>query len=201
MGRFSLAWKLILYTLTVFALSCELFAGGRFLLRGLVYFTIQSNILVLSCLFAHIAIPGHQRAKSLLRGVSLLAIILTGIVYNFIIFSIFLDWGTAGYSAARTITHVVVPIGFLLDWLIFDSHGDMKWKDILAFAVYPFAYFVVSVTLSKFKGLSLYGFFDMSKGLGQSVQPLILLVGIGIAICFSVVALDKLLPSGKGRKG
>ena len=183
-------------TIIVFALCKELFAGSSFKIWGLVFFSMQSNILVLLCLMAFVVVPLSRKAIDMLRGTSLLAILLTGIVYNFGIFDVFSDWGTEAFTFSRVAAHIVVPAMYVLDWLLFDVHGGMKWKDILIWAIYPLCYCIASVVAVEIIGLSIYYFFDASKGIGHLVLSSFLLVCVGIVICLFIIGLDKLMSRG-----
>ncbi|MCL2463321.1 MAG: Pr6Pr family membrane protein [Defluviitaleaceae bacterium] len=157
------------------------------------YFTIQSNILAAICLLLFIFIPDKSRFKSMIRGVSLLAIKLTGLVYNFVLYKIFLDWGTVGYTLSRTILHVVAPVGFILDWLLFDKHGIMKVKDILVWLLYPVLYCLVSLYASVRYDFSIYFFFDLANGRGVALKWLSVLLGVLVVIGFAFVGFDRLM--------
>ena len=199
--KISLTWKLMLYTLIMIILYIEFFteAGLGFIL-GLAYFTTQSNLLVAACLFVFIVIPKQHRAKSIMRGISLVAIIITGIVYNFVMHNVFRDWNAGGYFFTAIVTHLVVPIGYTLDWILFDEHGHMKWKDIMWWVIYPLLYVLFSVFAGSRMGLVLYFFLDVSAGYVRLLGWLALLFFMIILVSCLIVGLDKMLRRGKGNK-
>jgi len=196
MGRLSNIWKLILNAMILFAVCAELCVNGNFRTLGLAYFSIQSNLLVLVCLVLIIAMPKNWSAKPMLRGISLLAIILTCIVYNFGIYNIFSDWGTDAYAYAMIVLHIAVPVAYVLDWIFFDVHGSMNWSDMLAWGAYPLCYCCTSIVVVQKMGHSIYFFFDASNGSESLALSLILLVCLGTAVCVSIIGMDKFLALG-----
>jgi hypothetical protein len=182
--KLSIVWKLTLYTLIAGALCIELFSEGSF---RLVYFTIQSNLFAALCLFLFIVMPERRRFKGILRGISLIAILTTGIVFNFVLNKAGFGWGTA------TVTHVAAPIGYVLDWILFDAHGYMKWKDIFLWLLYPLIYCALSVYTGIVSGFSVYYFLDVSMGYAALSRWILALLGMAIVVCFFIAGTDKAL--------
>lgn len=187
----SAVFKLILFIIITIALYLEIFINGVIIQGAFYYFTIQSNILVAFCLLIFIPMNKNNRFKCLIRGSALLAIMLTGIIYNFVLYRIYLDWGTVGYTFSRTVTHVVAPIGFIIDWLLFDKHNVMRWKDIFIWLTYPVAYCLLSLYANFRYDYSIYFFLNMSNGYGNALKWLGILMGLLLIISFSLVALDR----------
>ena len=156
----SVGFKLTLLVLVSSALYKEIFYRGEIRIGALFYFTVQSNILSGLYLILSIFLAQDYRIQSLFRGLCLLAITITGIVYNFVLYKIYLDWNTVGYTYSRTILHLIMPIGFILDWLLFDRHKRMKWPDLWFWLSYPVVYAICSIYMSFRNGNSLYIFFD-----------------------------------------
>ena len=199
MKKVSNSYKLILFAIIAFALYKETFVNGKVVVGAFYYFTIQSNILVGISLLLFIFMERRSRTKCMIRGFLLLAITLTGIVYNFILYKIFIDWGTVGYTFFRTVTHVVAPIGFILDWILFDKHNMMKWKDILAWIIYPIVYCCVSLYAGFKYGFSIYFFLNTDNGYWNILKWIGLLLCALSAIGLMYVRLDKYLGRKKKR--
>ena len=85
MKKLSIIYKSTLFALIAVALYIEIFAESGFRPAAFAYFTIQSNILVAVFLLFGIFTPNQNRLKTL-RGVALLAIIITGGIYNFVLY-------------------------------------------------------------------------------------------------------------------
>ncbi len=183
-------FKLILALIIGFALYLEIFYQGAIRYGAFLFFTIQSNILVLFCLILFIFINPNGNLKKHLRGISLIAIALTCIVYNFILHKIYIEWGTVKYSFARTVTHVVAPIGFWIDWILFDVHNIFKLKYIYIWIIYPFSYSVICIYMSLRYGYAIYYFFS---GLKQTSFWLAILLAAIILIGLIILLIDKVL--------
>ena len=147
--------------------------------------------MVALCLLIFIFIPWESRYKSLIRGTSLLAITITGIIYNFLLYNIFLDWGTVGYTFPRTVTHIIAPLGFILDWFFFDKHSVMKIKDIVVWLIYPAVYCLVSVYLDYRYSFSIYFFLNSADGYVAMIKWLVILLCVLIIISLLYVGLDR----------
>ena len=192
MRAISFVFKAAIFSLICTALYQEIFADGALIKGALYYFTIQSNILAAFSLLLFMLTPIRGRLKCFARGITLLAITLTAIVYNFVLYNIFIDWGTVGYTFSRTVTHVIAPIGFSLDWLLFDKHNVMKWKDVTIWLVYPTVYSIVSLYLGFRYRVSIYFFFNINNGYGTTIKWISILFGVLLLIGFLYVGIDKL---------
>lgn len=195
-----MTYKLILYTLIVIALYEEVFAIGGFQPGAFIFFTIQSNILVALFLFLSIVMYKKNRAVNQLRGISLFAVLITGIMYNFILHKAYLEWGTYAYSLSRTITHIVSPTGFFLDWLLFDEHGYMKWKDVFIWAAYPLVYCLILLFTGMRFGIYLYSFLDASYGYALLIKRLGLISFALFVIGLLTVGLDNAISQKRRKK-
>ena len=195
----STIFKLILLTIILIALYLEIYVNGTIVMGAFFYFTIQSNILAALCLLLFIFLPPKSRAKCLIRGIALLSITLTGLVYNFVLYKIFLDWGGGAYTFSRTVTHVAAPLGFIFDWLIFDKHNMMKIKHIFIWLSYPIAYCLISLYANLRYDFSLYFFLNLSGGYSNPLKWLSIFLGLLLIIGFIIVGLDKII--GRRNKG
>jgi hypothetical protein len=137
--------------------------------------------------------PRESRYRCKIRGVSLLAITLTGIIYNFVLYRIILDWGTAGYTFSRTVTHVIAPLGFIFDWIIFDKRSMMKMTDIFIWLSYPIAYCLFSFYLEYRYGFSIYFFLSSSAGYMVMIKWLGVLLVMLLIISSLYVGLDRFI--------
>ena len=97
-------------------------------------------------------------------------------------------------SLQSHVLHTIVPLGFLLDWLLFDAHGAFRLRDVPGWVVYPLAYVPVTMTLALVDGFYPYPFLD-AAGLGYGGAALNVL---GLLVAFSglgviYVVIDRLL--------
>ena len=105
-------------------------------------------------------------------------------------------WKLALYTVI-TVTHVIAPFGYILDWLLFDEHGHMKWKDGLIWVVYPILYFAFTIYFAIKAGFNIYFFLDLSKGYKSLFYWLVIFVCMMIFIVFAIIGVDKLLKRKK----
>ena len=193
MRTLSTFFKISLFIIVSTALYKEIYVHGVIIKGAFYYFTIQSNILVAFCLLLFIFMPWESRWRCLIRGTSLLAITLTGIIYNFVLYKIFLDWGTSGFTFTRTVTHIIAPLGFISDWILFDKHNMMKIKDISIWLAYPIAYCLGSIYLDYRYSFSIYFFLNSSNGYGVMAKWLSIMSCLLIVISLFYVAMDRVI--------
>ncbi|GAA4939576.1 Pr6Pr family membrane protein [Streptomonospora halophila] len=173
-----------------------------------VYFTIQSNCVLAVC-FAFAAWSvwrGRAGPPGGLKGAATLYILITGLVFNFVLSDGPTQVPPAGAGElvgrpwwvvdSSDLLHTVAPIAAAADFALFDRHGRLRWYHAAVWLVYPLVY-VVFTTL---RGALLSGagypyfFVDVSllgyAGLGRSV----LLYGTAFLVLGLVlVAADRLL--------
>ena len=124
-----------------------------------IYFTNLSNYLCLGVMIAELVScvknnsDGYTNAHPKLKFVGLVAILLT-----FFVFNVFLA-GEEGRDPLRNweigsvLLHVVLPIMYVIDWLVFDERGRAKWRyvfDALSFPAIYFAFIIVHAAILGF---------------------------------------------------
>lgn len=138
------------YSLTVLT---DVLHGG-YTHRMLAYYTNLSSIVLMFYLFASIFHTGYGLYKYGNRGTSTLftglkrafvmMVTITFLVYHFILvptaFRMNLTYHV--HSLPDILIHYVVPLGFILDWLLFDEKGKTRWFDPLTWLLLPLAYLV-----------------------------------------------------------
>lgn len=189
-GTIKAIYRVLLGVIIGYGLYLTIFSGGTDW-GALRYFTIQSNLLVLFTLVSDLAGWSDGDNGPFLNGLSLLCILMTGLVFNFVLYNIFVDWGTAGYTTQAIITHLVAPIGFLLDWVFLQKHGQLRWGDALGFLIYPLLYAAVSIVQGYRTGRVLYFFFDVRGGVSPWLAVVLLaflLVAALVVICDAALA-------------
>lgn len=201
----SALFKLIILGFVAYGLVSGL-AGS---VAGLRYFTIQSNILVgLVTLYLLIELlwlrPPQgttRRVSAYLRGLTMLSISVTGIVFNVMLAP--LSDEPLGFSSL--VLHTIVPVGFVLDWLVFARKGSFRFPHVAVWVIPALAYLVITLAVATWDGFYPYPFMDVAEiGYGGvAVNALILLVGFSV-LGAVYVAIDKLMvrragaPAAKG---
>lgn len=157
-------------------LQCGVFSG-KWNFSVLTYFTMMSNI---GCMIYYgISAPRCLKEgtvwKPAVKGVLLLCISVTGLVYHMMLAGKFEMQGTLFIS--NMLLHYVVPISCFLQWLILDPKGILKWKMPFAWLLAPGAYGVfvhvavgLGATLGPYGSKYPYYFMDPEQlGLGMTV--------------------------------
>ena len=111
------------------------------------YFTILTNLLIAICLTSVLVSPssrlGNFFSKVTVQSALALYIFIVGLVYNTILRGIVtlagLEWIT------DNILHVVVPVLFVIYWLVFVPKRILKYKDGMPWIFYPLVYLVYSM--------------------------------------------------------
>ncbi|WP_369068867.1 Pr6Pr family membrane protein [Kineococcus terrestris] len=115
----------------------------------LVYFTIQSNLLLAAVLAVDVVARLRSRAgpSPWLVGGATFFVTITGVVYNTLLVpgggpeAVLLLAG----RPSSDLLHAVVPALALLDWVLFRPHGVLSVRRSLVWLVYPFAYSVFAI--------------------------------------------------------
>ena len=162
-------------------------------LPAIFYFTIQSNILVVLALLYFIFNPEPGRFRAILRGCVLLCIMATGLIFHIILVPALPEYFAEGLAFRHHITHTIAPLGFFLDWLLFDRNGQLRYSDVRYWPIYPSFYWLFSVIQGSFSGIYPYFFFDAQAiGLGATILWLVGLIAIFSVFGFLLVWLDSL---------
>lgn len=88
-------------------------------------------------------------------------ILIVGLVYNIILR---LLWEPQGLQLwVDEWLHSVMPVLFLLFWLIFVPKCGLPWKGVLTWLIYPFVYLLFIVLRGALSGFYPYPFIDINK--------------------------------------
>ena len=204
-----LIFRVVFLTASVFGIldSFGLYAGQTPGLECFLWYTSLSNFLCFGVMLAvavstakYVAkgeLVGHNTTCRKLKFFSTIAILVTFLVYNFLL----ADWiFEPGWNSLSNITkHIVCPLLFVFDFLLFDEHHSLKWYDCLLCTVLPLIYvaFILirgAVLPQDYDG-TVYPYFfldvnDLGYG-GVALWVLILLV-IFVVIAFLFFLYDKI---------
>lgn len=206
-AKLSIAFKLFLAIVGTIALtySAKLFEG-YFRVEFLYKFTNLSN-LVLVCYYWKAAfrqINGEESHNEpyapKLKHALILAISVTCLVAHFLLDNggLFLD---GKFHLDMLALHYIVPIGAILDWLIFDQKGYMSFKEPLFWVIFPLCYLAYTYILVLGFGINMsdtsrwpYPFLDLeTKGVPGVATMIVILLIAFIILGFIYVAIDKLM--------
>lgn len=162
--------------------------------RYFSYFTILTNIMAAISYTAVALQPPSGMLQKLARPSSLTAvtlyIVMVGIIYNTVLRSLYELHGLA-LVADRTL-HSVVPVSFLLFWILFVPKSTLRFMQAIGWLWYPVAYVIYVIVIGALTGFYPYPFANADK-LGYSRA---LMNGAWVVVAFLVMAL---LLIGAGR--
>jgi hypothetical protein len=166
------------------------------IIRYFTFFTILTNILIAVASTAILLAPGSGWGKFFSKVTTLTAItvniVIVGATYNAILRFI---WNPQGLQrVVDELLHLIIPVLFILFWLIFVPKRRLKWDNILLWMIYPLVYLAIILLRGAFSDYYPYPFLDVNK-LGY---PHALLNCLGIAVAFIIVSIlfigiDKLM--------
>ncbi len=146
MKRYSLIYKSILVLAALFGLVLQFSTSTRFF-QTFSYYTVQSNLWVL--IFFGVLLwfeikkrPWDYPWIRLFKTMFTIGIFVTFLVYHFLLRpSLGTDTGSFEVGGLNDLfVHYIVPIMTLLDYLIFDPKGKMKWYSPLFNLIRPLDY-------------------------------------------------------------
>lgn len=213
--RLAAAWRALLALISVSGVVL-LFATSGASSRPVLffYFTTQSNIFIALLYIVLAAGSFRQLADEGTEGTAWNprpALQLSFVFYitiTFIVFALLLDSrfsmeGAAGVS--MNLTHYIVPLMALADWILFMPHGMISYGTALAWLWYPAAYALSSFMLAGFDVVRYYDgsrypyFFLNADRLGWARMAWILLAFtiVFCALGAGMIFLDRLFSRKK----
>ncbi|MBP0452765.1 Pr6Pr family membrane protein [Kitasatospora sp. RG8] len=184
----------------------------------LVYFTIQSNVIVLGYFIGAVywmLKRGTVDAPApRLRGAATLYILITGLVSH-----ILLEHGANPLPGlfdgpdklqhwSSFFLHYVTPVMVIIDWLTLKPRNASAWRDVPLWLAFPLGYAAIVLTrnalFSNYPMPYPYFFFDpTTKGYGYVWGQIALLTVEFVVLAATVIGLDRLgtLVAGKLRPG
>jgi hypothetical protein len=157
LGWFALALQLYLMILKV--------PAGQMLgtvITFLSFFTILTNILVVLVFTAAGFRTGWGRwfARPSVQAGSAVYIAIVGCSYQLLLRHL---WNPQGAQwLADTLLHSVIPLVYVLYWLLFAPRTGLRWKDAVCWLVYPALYFGYVLARGALIGIYPYPFVDVT---------------------------------------
>jgi hypothetical protein len=153
------------------------------------FFTILTNILVALVFTATFFESGagwvqfFRRPPVQAGAAAYIAIV--GIVYRLLLRQL---WNPQGAQwVADAILHDVIPVGYVLYWLIFGPRAGLRWKDALAWLAYPAVYLEYVLARGAVSKLYPYPFMDVNVlgyggVLAHAAVFLLVFLGMGLLV-------------------
>jgi hypothetical protein len=157
---FALIFRITAFLLCLFGiLVCTGILNGQLIPKSLLYYTIQSNILMLiffGVLIYKTAMALKKEGKignngyfpRISAGI-FLAIMLTMIIYWVILLPEVLSSSTwqSLFTFKNLSVHLITPILVLIDYILFSNKGHIKKNDPFIFCIVPLVYVIQALVL------------------------------------------------------
>lgn len=118
----------------------------RFTRDFYIYFTNISNYLSAGIVLAELIQTARKRGDGYvtvaprLRFISMLGLVLTFLVFNLLLAKDPAREPALNYKVECLLCHIVLPVMYVVDWLLFYEHGRVRWTWPLLSALYPIGY-------------------------------------------------------------
>lgn len=179
-----------------------------------VHFTNLSNYLCIIIMFIELIETVKKDKDSyvtklpLLKFVGLLAILLTFIIFNFMLAGA--REPELNFYINSVLFHLILPIMYLLDWVLFYEHKKVKWYYPLASVSFPVIYatfIFIRAWILDFNPEApyIYPYFFLNideLGIGGVIKWVVILSVVFIAVGYLILGLDRIdLKKRKVKKG
>ncbi|RIA47510.1 Pr6Pr family membrane protein [Dichotomicrobium thermohalophilum] len=163
-------------------------------LHFLSFFTILTNGIIALAMALPVLAPESAagrfftspRVRTAIGGY----IIIVAAVYHVMLAPL---WDPKGLNLiAQIILHTIVPIAFLLDWLVYTRRGETPWHCALTALILPFLYAAWIFAHGAWTGFYPYPFLDVAElGYGQVLLNMTVLTVLFICVELLLVTIDK----------
>ncbi len=166
-------------------INSKVASAPEIIIRYFSYFTILTNLIVALCctnlLFRSNVSTFLAKPKTLTA--ITVYIVLVGIIYNVILRFL---WNPQGLQRlVDELLHSVIPVLFLLFWLIFVPKGTLQWRNVFSWMIFALVYIIFVLVRGSFSGFYPYPFIDAGKlGLNKTIVN-----SLGITIVFFIISL------------
>ncbi len=164
------------------------------------FFTILTNVLVALGLTSCLCIPnsswGRFFARTTVRSGLTVYIAMVGVVYSLMLRQL---WNPEGLQKiVDVLLHDVVPVLYVLYWLLFVSRNSLPWRSVLLWLVYPLVYLSYTLIRGALSGGYPYPFLDAgSEGYGHVFLSVSMLLAAFAALGSGVLVFSR----WRGRRG
>ncbi len=169
-------------------------AVERFI-RFFSYFTVLTNTIVAATLTAIAFFPnskiGRSASRSSVQTAVAVYISIVGLVYSLFLRSV---WDPAGWQAvADHALHDVVPVAYVLYWLIFSPKSGLTWAEPLKWLIYPLFYIAYSLARGAVAMWYPYWFVDITQlGYPQALTNTLFVLIAFVLVGFTYVSCARL---------
>lgn len=164
----SLIYRCIELGLGVFALIALVIADKTEAspIESFIYFGAQCLLFTVGIVLFEVIINAIDLAKHGMKGIAayvympltlsvLVFLTVDAVIYN--IGAPFLGgYGEGEGLVSVILNHIIMPIVFLFDYLLFSEKGTVKWRHALYWMIYPLVYFAIIVSVHYFFNKNFY---------------------------------------------
>ena len=176
-----------------------------------VHFTNLSNYLCIGLVFSELVQTAKKNEDSFvnvapfLKFIGVLAILLTFLVFNFLLAGQPDRDPQANWRISSISFHVILPIMYVLDWVLFYEHKKVRWFYPLASVLFPSLYVAFVYTRAAIVKFNpevpyLYPYFFLNletQGVAGVVRWVVILFAGFIALGYIFYGIDKIVKSKK----
>lgn len=175
-----------------------------------VYYTNLSNYICMGFMIAvlistikHTKEDGYCNTSPRFNFCCVVMIAITFLIYNVLLAK---DFSVVNYftSLNNILMHIILPIMFILNWVLFYEHKKAKWYWPLLCLIMPIIYLIFilirAVIIGNKPGALLYPYFFLNiteLGWGRFFMWLGILLVIFLAISYLFVAIDHFIKNKK----
>jgi hypothetical protein len=135
------------------------------LLRFFTFFTILTNLLIGICCVSVAAGVNNFFTKINMLNAAVVYITIVGIIYNVVLRGQFVLTGVDKFL--NEVLHVVVPVLYIIYWVLFVPKNNLQWKNALPWIWYPLIYLGIILIRGAISNYYPYPFVDV-KTIGYS---------------------------------
>ena len=174
-----------------------------------VHFTNLSNYLCIGIVIAELVQTARKKTDSyvstapFLKFIGVLAILLTFLVFNFLLAGQPDRDPQANWRVASICFHVILPIMYVFDWLLFYEHKKVRWFYPIASVIFPLLYVVFVYVRAAILNFDpevpyIYPYFFLNletQGVGGVAKWVVILFAGFIALGYIFYGIDKAVKS------
>ncbi|HKP69100.1 MAG TPA: Pr6Pr family membrane protein [Pyrinomonadaceae bacterium] len=165
-------------------------------IRYLEYFTILTNLLVAVATTISLIAPkttiGRFLSRPSVQTAIAVYIALVGLIYNLVLQGLHEFSGPA--YVADMLTHDIVPILYVVYWVVCVKKGGLTWKMPIVWTIYPLVYLGLVLIRGPFTGRYPYPFLDVgTHGLGGVMIHSVVVMIVFLVLGEIFVVADRLL--------
>jgi hypothetical protein len=173
------------------------------ILRFFSYYTVLSNLLIAVCFtvtaFKGIAVQGNLFARPNTLTATAVYICIVALTYNVILRFLWAPQGLA--RVCDELLHLIVPVIYVVFWVMFVPKQSIEWKNILPWAIYPLAYLGYTLLRGPYASWYPYPFIDVAvHGYGKVLfnSAMVCLVFVIFSVLF--VGISKMMAKRSAQK-